>query len=256
MKGTRTIAMALEPKEIHRGPLICVNKVHPLVTNISKNNLAEVAPGVCLEKQAARMYEAVIEEIGAESQILPVIPVSGYRSQMAQESLFADALLKYGEAHTNTYVALPGCSEHQTGLALDVAEKADAIDWITPSFPDRGTCRRFRETAVQYGFILRYPQGREKITGIGYEPWHFRYVGIPHAELITKFDFTLEEYLQWIKAFPWGRYPYRFESGERIAEIGYVPARGEAVELPYGDPYVISGNNMDGYVVAAWGGFF
>ena len=130
---------------------------------------------------------------GGEGQI---VPVSGWRSREEQQRIWDDTLAKEGEAFTRQYVACPGCSEHQTGLAIDLGLAAPHIDFIRPDFPDTGVCRAFREQAGKYGFILRYPAGKEHITGIAHEPWHFRYVGTPHSAIMTRLGLTLEEYLE------------------------------------------------------------
>ena len=89
-----------------------------------------------------------------------------------------------GLAFTHKYVAYPGCSEHQTGLAIDLGKAAGHIDFIRPAFPYDGTCGAFRRAAAAYGFIERYQKGKESLTGIAREPWHFRYVGLPHAAIM------------------------------------------------------------------------
>lgn len=107
-----------------------------------------------------------------------------------------------GEAFTRQYVALPGCSEHQTGLAIDLGRASEHIDFIRPDFPTDGVCGAFRRLAARYGFIERYPRGREAVTGIAHEPWHFRYVGAPHALLLTENGLCLEEYPDFLRAGP------------------------------------------------------
>ena len=94
------------------------------------------------------------------------------------------------------YVALPACSEHETGLAIDLALNAPDIDFICPEFPRTGICRKFRELAPYYGFIERYQKAKEPITGISEEPWHFRYVGTPHSVVIAEKGLSLEEYVE------------------------------------------------------------
>ena len=86
------------------------------------------------------------------------------------------------------YVAIPGTSEHELGLAVDINEAGGADPW--------GLYNWLAAHAHEYGFILRYPQGKESITGIDYEPWHFRYVGKEAAAEIYSRQVTLEEYLQ------------------------------------------------------------
>lgn len=96
-------------------------------------------------------------------------------------------------------MALPSCSEHQTGLALDIGLKGAQHDLICPSFQKSPIVKKFRQQMMNYGFILRYPQEKQEITGIGYEPWHFRYVGLPHSQIIENQGWTLEEYLHFLQ---------------------------------------------------------
>ena len=106
------------------------------------------------------------------------------------------SLAENGREFTEQYVARPGCSEHQTGLAIDLGLRLPEIDFIRPYFPYDGLAGRFRQLAAEYGFVERYPQGKEAVCGIAHEPWHFRYVGRPHALIMQKRGLTLEEYLQ------------------------------------------------------------
>lgn len=112
-----------------------------------------------------------------------------------QEKLYQNALTESGPQFTEQYVALPGHSEHQTGLAIDLGLRQPEIDLIRPAFPYEGICQKFRELAPLYGFVERYPENKEAVTGIAHEPWHFRYVGCPHAQCMTGLGLTLEEYL-------------------------------------------------------------
>ena len=123
------------------------------------------------------------------------MPVSGWRSHREQQKIWDDTIAEKGELFTRKYVAVPGCSEHETGLAIDLAENAPEIDFICPEFPRTGICGKFRERAPHYGFIERYPKGKESVTGIGAEPWHFRYVGLPHSLIMTGLGLVLEEYV-------------------------------------------------------------
>ena len=92
-------------------------------------------------------------------------------------------------------MALPGHSEHQTGLAIDLGLRGPEIDFIRPDFPYEGVCQRFRERAADFGFVERYPAGKEAVIGIAHEPWHFRYVGPSHAREMVHRGLVLEEYL-------------------------------------------------------------
>lgn len=122
-----------------------------------------------------------------------------------QQSIFDSSLLENGEEFTRKFVALPGCSEHQTGLAIDLGLKQEEVDFICPEFPYTGICQKFRERAAAYGFIERYQKEKERITGISQEPWHFRYVGCPHAKIMEKYHLCLEEYSELLEQILYGK---------------------------------------------------
>jgi D-alanyl-D-alanine carboxypeptidase len=137
-----------------------------------------------LEKLFAKAKEDNIELVG----------VSGYRSFNRQKEIFDyNARLKGVEA-ANQYSAKPGHSEHQTGLAMDVSSSAVNYD-LVEEFGETEEGRWLSKMAPEYGFIIRYPKGKENITGYQYEPWHLRYVGVEHAKKIAYNDSTLEDYL-------------------------------------------------------------
>lgn len=174
--------------------LILVNRQHPY-SAIVLQDLTAVHPGfphVLLERETAHALSRLMEELGGWEQI---VPVSGWRSFTEQQEIYLDSLRDNGREFTKQFVALPGHSEHQTGLAIDLGLRGDDVDFIRPDFPYEGICQRFRELAPTYGFIQRYPAGKEHVTGIAHEPWHFRYVGVPHAESMARQGLCLEEYL-------------------------------------------------------------
>jgi D-alanyl-D-alanine dipeptidase/carboxypeptidase len=243
--------------DISKGHLILVNPSHPLKSDLPKNQLVPVRPHaahILLERQSAKMLSEVMAFLGCEHKI---VPVSGYRAMGEQQTIYADSLRRHGDDFTQKYVALPGCSEHQTGLAIDLAlaENGDAIDFIRPDFPYTGICKRFRELSIQYGFIERYPAGREQITQIAHEPWHFRYVGYPHSEIMEEKDLTLEEYTDYLQQFPYKGLHLCLQRKRRSFEIFYIPVpsdKGAFIEIADGVPYQVSGNNKDGTVVTLW----
>lgn len=123
---------------------------------------------------------------------------SAYRSIEDQEKIYNEFLEKYGEEYTKTHVAVPYTSEHHTGLCLDINVKVNGC------FPEDNyeleEQKEYYESIYKYlkdfGFILRYPKGKENITGVLYEPWHIRYVGVVPATIIMNNNWTLEEYLK------------------------------------------------------------
>lgn len=184
-----------------------------------------------------------------------IVPVSGWRSREEQERLYAQSLRENGEEFTRQFVARPGCSEHETGLAIDLALAGEEPDFIRPPFPDRGICRRFRQRCADFGFVLRYPAGKETVTGIAHEPWHFRYVGVPHAAVMIQRGLTLEEYLPFLRdqSAREGGLEYTWPEGR--AHIVILPARAGAdtrLQVPEKGRYTLSGDNQGGFVLTEW----
>ena len=138
--------------------------------------------------------------------------VSGYRSIEQQQTNYDVNYQNYlasglseEEARTKTeeYIALPNASEHITGLAVDITSTALAnLEGNSGLFPDLENYPEglwLKENAPKFGFVLRYPKEKEAITGINFEPWHFRYVGIENAMYMTEKNLTLEEYIAILK---------------------------------------------------------
>jgi len=120
-----------------------------------------------------------------------LIIIDGYRSFDYQGKIFENYAEKKGMDYANQYVALPGTSEHQTGLAIDIGAFHEGVysDELSEA-----EIKWLKDNAYKYGFILRYPEGKESITGYSYEPWHYRYVGTSLAKKIYNLNITLEEY--------------------------------------------------------------
>ena len=122
---------------------------------------------------------------------------SAYRPNALQRKIYEENKEKYGEEHANIFVARPGYSEHETGLAIDICMKKDE-KWINEFDEGLDDCYHLlHKICADYGFILRYPEGKEEITGYHYEPWHLRYIGSPRvAKYIMENHLTLEEYFK------------------------------------------------------------
>lgn len=124
---------------------------------------------------------------------------SGYRSVKRQQEIMDEFIKEKGEEYARRVVAVPGTSEHHTGLALDIALVIDGkyIDDNEEMIKNTEIFARIHAKLAKYGFILRYPKGKENITGFAYEPWHFRYLNDAKiAEQITQNKLTFEEYLK------------------------------------------------------------
>lgn len=153
----------------------------------------EDLPKKYLRKNAAHALEDLFA--AAEEEGLNMYAQSGYRSYDRQVDVFAANVSQHGEDHANTFSARPGESEHQTGLSMDVTSPEVKFDLIT-EFGDTEEGKWLAENAKNFGFIIRFPEGKEAITEYQYEPWHIRYVGEKAAQYIAKQDITLEEYVE------------------------------------------------------------
>lgn len=245
-------AVTLSREQVHQGNLILVNADYPLQQPVAPEQIRPLEhSAICLERKTALVLETLLTTIGSGTSI---VPVSGFRSPKEQKEIYAASLKGHGETFTKSYVALPGCSEHETGLAIDLALNQEPIDFIRPNFPRDGICERFRFKAVSYGFIERYQEGKEKLTGIAPEPWHFRYVGLPHAAILNSHGFCLEEYLDYLKEFPYEGRHLEIRIENKSFEIFYLKAEDELTKLtlPGYLPYQVSGDNREGFIFTLW----
>lgn len=179
---------------------VLVNKQNKLPDSYTPNDLVYTdipfISGASNEKRKMRQAAATaINQLfaGAKEQGISLLGVSAYRSHATQTTLFNNYVNRDGYEKAITYSALPGTSEHETGLSIDVTGgngKCAAED----CFGGTPEALWLEQHAAEYGFIVRYPQGKESITGYQYEPWHLRYVGKEMAlEMVNK-GITLEEY--------------------------------------------------------------
>ncbi|ARK21411.1 D-alanyl-D-alanine carboxypeptidase [Sporosarcina sp. P26b] len=171
-----------EPMLIHG--VLLANKQYPLPE--------DYAPG---ESEEAR---EAFNELAASALTsgINLQAFSTYRSYDYQVTLYNRYVERDGQEAADRYSARPGYSEHQTGLAFDIGEVNHEKHWASNSFGDTEAAKWLAANAHQYGFILRYPEGKEEMTGYMHESWHYRYVGKDMAEQIFKRNITLEEYLE------------------------------------------------------------
>lgn len=144
-----------------------------------------------MRKVAATALEKLFA--AAEKKGIKLYGVSGYRSYARQKEIYDRNVAVRGKTATDAVSAMPGSSEHQTGLTIDVSSQSVSYR-LDQSFGDTKEGKWLAKHCHEYGFIIRYPYGKEKITGYSYEPWHIRYVGTTVAAYLFKNDLTLEEY--------------------------------------------------------------
>ncbi|MCK8828491.1 M15 family metallopeptidase [Natroniella acetigena] len=182
--------------------MVLVNKEHSLPADYTPQDLVipnipfsftEDLPKKKMRKEAAKALEQLFAQ--AKEDNITLIGVSAYRSYQRQEEIFSYNVRRRGKELANKYSAQAGHSEHQTGLAIDLS--SPSIDYgLSQSFAQTKEGKWLARYAADYGFIIRYPQGKEDITGYQYEPWHIRYVSVEHATTISNRNLTLEEYLE------------------------------------------------------------
>jgi len=179
-------------------PLL-VNKTHSLPSGYVPSKLVNPSvPTVSSAKtkmtpEAAEALESLFKK--AEKDGIRLTAISGYRSFERQRAVFNSSSKNHGSAAAaNQFSAKPGQSEHQTGLAMDVSSAAMGFT-LSQSFANTREGRWLKDNAPYFGFILRYPKGKENITGYQFEPWHIRYVGKDTSMEIKARNITLEEYL-------------------------------------------------------------
>lgn len=183
-----------------RGILLLVNKSNPLTEDYIPPDLAipningSTKGSLLLRKEAVQALEKLLAK--AHMDNINLYCLSGYRSFKTQKQLYDEKVIEAGKAIADKYIAYPGQSEHQTGLAMDIANKESVNQLLRASFGDTREGEWLRNNVWEFGFIIRYPRGKEKITGYSYEPWHIRYVGIKASKEMKIRDIVLEEYLK------------------------------------------------------------
>lgn len=178
---------------------VIINKQHALDEDYIPDDLviptlSSIQDGIYLRREASEALETMFEQAKLEDVSLRL--GSGYRSYQTQEGLYNSYVQKDGETLANRYSAKPGESEHQTGLAVDISDDTMSA-WLSNRFKDTKEGKWLASNSYRYGYILRYPEDKEEITGYMYEPWHFRYIGIDEALKVYESNLTLEEYYQY-----------------------------------------------------------
>ena len=239
-KETRTSRqeISLEQYSVHQGNLILVNQDYMLAQDATNlvNIPMELKEDVLFDsdlllnkaliRPLQQMFEAAISD-GVNHFMLN----STYRSGQLQEQLFVD----YGAS----YALPPGYSEHQTGLALDIGSSDGTMDQALES-------KWLEKNAANFGFILRYPENKMDITGISFEPWHFRYVGLPHSIMIKRKDFAFEEYINYLMT----EKEYLMKVNGVTYFVQYVE-QAPTVKIPKTQNFNVSGNNINGFIITS-----
>ena len=230
--------ISLEQESIYRGDLVLINREsglqeHPTnLTAIPQNiasNVSVDSEHLIQEHVLAPLWEMFT---AAENDgILHFTINSAYRSGLLQQQLYEENGADY---------ALPaGYSEHQTGLSLDIGSKKGTMHSVNEG-------KWLAENAARFGFILRYPENKTDITGIAFEPWHFRYVGLPHSMMMAKKDFVFEEYVNYLR----DKKEYTMKINDVTYFVQYVEQQPFA-KIPESQSFKISGDNINGFIITS-----
>ena len=267
-----SVTVTVSNEDIARGDLILVNYEHAYqfpdgekqTVFYGNKSPAYMLNGISLsiDSDLFPLFDKMLVDFSEATGCKEVLITSGYRTYEDQQAIMASRVASMGAEKAAMYVAEPGHSEHHSGLAVDMVIFTGGQQYY---FPDHKDGAWIIENAPDYGFILRYTEEMAELTGCAAEPWHYRYVGTPHARLITDMRLCYEQYVEYLYGFTWG--------GERlyIAEDGttsigdgftlpdsgymvyYVPAADATeteIPLPPGyENYEISGDNVNGFFV-------
>lgn len=251
-----------EKADIYRGPLILVNNQN-LCHFAEEKDLVGVLDqkegeykvsnsNVKVNRAVMKPLDQMLTEFRKETGFRDLLVASAYRTKELQESLFQREIAEKGEDEAALWVAKPGGSEHHSGYGIDFSIYTDL--GISMEYNGTGKCQWLNQNAYQYGFVVRFPTDKQEITGVNYEPWHFRYVGVPHAYVMNEKSLCLEEYIEFLKDYSFDKEHLNVTDKQNNRyEIYYVKAQGERTQVPVPKEgeYTISGNNQDGFIVTA-----
>lgn len=187
----------MEITDTSKGNTMLVNKYNALSKDYEVEDLKTISKTYSYgdnKKLNKEAYDAFISlAVDAKKEGYTILIVSSYRTYQDQEDVWKDYKASFGTKKADAYAARAGSSEHETGLAIDVADYNDKND----KFEATESFKWMQTNAHKYGYILRYPKDKENITGYSYEAWHYRYVGIDTATKVYNEGITYDEYYEY-----------------------------------------------------------
>ena len=262
-----TVYAVRNAKDIYDGPCILINPTHEYhfteednVINVYKNKTKSYmvnSGSELLTRDTVDALNAMMDDFYAETENRTVMLNSGWRSLEGQQKMIDYYRETKGQEYVDLYMQKPGYSEHHSGYAFDLSVYVEDGEYSAMwQFDGKGEYFWINQHAEQYGIILRYSASKEAVTGVSYASWHFRYVGRGNAIAMTQMGTALEEYITIIRDYTYSgkRYSAYADNGDRYV-LYYVPSTGkdnQKIPIPANaDSYEISGNNEDGFIVAA-----
>ncbi|MFC6333629.1 D-alanyl-D-alanine carboxypeptidase family protein [Paenibacillus septentrionalis] len=240
------VTIEIDPEQVYKGKLLLINGDYQLHDAGIADDLVMIdreyalKAGYALEGEELTLSQHVLDaydmmvKAAQDDHLQNFLLTSGFRSLEQQKQLYEQ---------TGSDYALPaGFSEHNSGLALDISS-------LTSKMETAPEGKWLQEYGPQYGFILRYPEHKRHITKIAYEPWHFRYVGLPHSMIMKDRDLVLEEYIEYLAE--------RQELSVKLMGISYKVSYYSyqpliSISLDQHSQYDISGDNRGGIIVTSW----
>ena len=203
--GSESTIYLVTPELVHAGQLWgLTSKNHPLPANYEPKDIinTEVAHGDADQPMKVQKHiEAPLKAIfaAAENDGIELMLSSAYRSVADQEKLYDSFVAEQGAEMAKQYVAVPGSSEHHTGMSVDFSSASGLCEVDSDKCSlSQEAASWLHENAARFGFIQRYPEGKQPITGVAFEPWHYRYVGVALARAMQGSDLTLDEIIEQI----------------------------------------------------------
>jgi len=241
-----TRKLHVEKSDMYQGNLLLVNRQFAVRQESVRTDIVnlldhqDLMQGYGVLDNNIRLSEEVVQRfmdmVAAASKdgVKGFLISSGYRDFKQQNVLYEEMGSEY---------ALPaGNSEHNLGLSLDVGSTQSKMSEAPEG-------RWVEKNAWKYGFILRYPKDKIDITGIAYEPWHIRYVGLPHSAIMHEKNLVLEEYLSYLQEK--GKLSVKVKG--KVYTISYYPvSQTQAIEVPVNRQHEISGDNIGGIIVTVY----
>ncbi len=241
--GSGGMTVRITKDQVYTGNLLLVNQDYPVpkaiagMKNVRLSSTKELSGRFVLADETVQLTDFIASQLetmfaAAEKDGVSHFRInSGYRNEKEQNRLFKQMGDEY---------ALPaGYSEHNLGLSVDIGStlmemsKAPEGEWL-------------QNNAWRYGFVLRYPKNKTEITGIRYEPWHFRYVGLPHSAIMQQKNLVLEEYLDELKE----KQSVTVRVGSQRYGLFYYPVdQDKTVQVPAKGQYEVWGDNRQGVII-------
>lgn len=241
-----TNTLLVTQDDVYKGTLLLINKDHPVPPQAAVGEVVqledhpELLQGyslldhkIMLSKPIVQTFMTMIEAAGRDG-VDGFILTSGYRDHHAQQILY--------EQMGGDYALPAGYSEHNLGLSIDIGSTHGEMK-------DAPEGRWLEDHAWRYGYVLRYPEDKTAITGIAYEPWHFRYVGLPHSAIMKEKDMVLEEYIAYLREAK----AVTTTMDLRRYTVSYFPVTGDtSIPVPKNGRYELSGDNAGGVILTVY----